>query len=61
MQVDVGLQATPHDHGLEALLGSACSSSFHDVLKHLVYGSSVTSEKAQEMMAAATEVALDAE
>ncbi|XP_003737984.1 uncharacterized protein LOC100907589 [Galendromus occidentalis] len=56
-----GFEMAPRDLGLEALLGSACSSSLHDILRHLIYGPIVMSEKAEEMMTAATEVALDAE
>lgn len=61
LKVDVGLQPVPEDLGLNALLAATTAPSLHDVLKHLVFGPSVMSEKAQEMMAAATGVALKAE
>lgn len=57
----VGLQSVPENEGLEALLSATIAPSMHDVLKHLVYSSTSSSEDVQEIIASATEDALRAE
>lgn len=57
----VGLQPVPVNEGLEALLSATIAPSMQDVLKHLVYSCSSSSEEVQEIIASAASDALEAE